>query len=391
MSRIILTTVGTGGDVFPFITIGRALAMRSADVVLISNSRYKSAAEAAGLGFIAIDSSEESEASLHDGPLLNTLEGTLAYIERYVLPTVSREISFLRELAGSQRSVIVSRVLPGFAARIVSRQCGVPLLTAFMAPANAVGLPLAAALLRSRFGHALNDLIHDNNGADVCDWDHWLTEARSIGLWPSWFGDCESSEQKKIRPIGFILADDFVDGADVPEILRRRRTGDAPVVLISGGTGLFAGKSFFEKATEICLRAGVYGLISCRQPTLLPDVLPAEFAALSRVNWNTVLPRIHGLIHHGGMGVIGHAMAAAAPQLALAYGGDRPDNSRRLEALGVGVWLNPGEWRPHDAARTLTRVISSDEVRTRCCEVSKLVDSRISIAYACEEILSLLK
>ena len=55
MSQIIIIAKGTGGDIFPFLTIGRALQARGNIVTLFTHCVYENLVQEAGLAFIPLD------------------------------------------------------------------------------------------------------------------------------------------------------------------------------------------------------------------------------------------------------------------------------------------------------------------------------------------------
>ena len=59
LANIILITHGTGGDVLPFIKIGKSLKKNGHNVTLFTHYLYEEIAINSGLNFIAIDNEKE--------------------------------------------------------------------------------------------------------------------------------------------------------------------------------------------------------------------------------------------------------------------------------------------------------------------------------------------
>ncbi|GAB7266574.1 hypothetical protein DZJ_31250 [Dickeya ananatis] len=57
--RIFLSTLGSAGDVYPFIIIGEALKNAGLEVYLCTNPYFEKTAKERGLQFIPVGSSEE--------------------------------------------------------------------------------------------------------------------------------------------------------------------------------------------------------------------------------------------------------------------------------------------------------------------------------------------
>src|ERR1041384_5062670 len=96
MSTIILLTIGTEGDVRPFLQLGGALRQRGHAVTLLTHSAYAERARQAGLGFAAIDTPEEYERELDDTRLINNPLGIKTYVQRHVLPKIVRICDLVR-------------------------------------------------------------------------------------------------------------------------------------------------------------------------------------------------------------------------------------------------------------------------------------------------------
>ena len=59
MANVILVTHWTGGDVYPFIRLGKLLRIEGHDVTILTHCVYEEKAKAAGLRFLPVDTMEE--------------------------------------------------------------------------------------------------------------------------------------------------------------------------------------------------------------------------------------------------------------------------------------------------------------------------------------------
>src|SRR5947209_2734055 len=67
--HVILATVGTDGDVFPYLGLGRVLRARGHSVTLAAPETYRARAAAADLGFAPLVTAEEVSRMLADPDL----------------------------------------------------------------------------------------------------------------------------------------------------------------------------------------------------------------------------------------------------------------------------------------------------------------------------------
>src|SRR5262245_22097024 len=91
MTHAILATLGTGGDVYPYLRLGRVLERRGHRVTLASNEPHRTLAAEFGLDFCPLVSAHETDRRLADpafwhparGPLLAAEWGTGFLPEQY--------------------------------------------------------------------------------------------------------------------------------------------------------------------------------------------------------------------------------------------------------------------------------------------------------------------
>lgn len=386
MANIILTTIGTGGDVFPFITLGAALKARKHRVSLLTHSCFSNEALKAGLNFAAIDTPEESTRMIQDGPLLNTPRGLLSFLDRYILPKVLIEYELICKHYLPGDTVLVTRATPGFAARVASERLQAPLVGVFMAPANILGWQLFEQLVGAVIGPRLNDLRRTLGLQAIDRWAPWLRYRNGIGLWPDWFCPVGMTWQADIRLVGFLLSDDPDQNA-VGDFHHQPFTNEKPTVLLTAGTGLFGGKDFFHLTVEACRIAGVRALLVSRHKELVPTKHRDDYLYFPSVpSLGALMPEMSAICHHGGMGTLGQAVAAGVPQLIIAAGGDRPDNAVRLERLGVAEFIGPQHRTPERVAVALRRLIGSGKVKQRCRDLAAQFRESSPLETACAVI-----
>ncbi|MFH5821234.1 glycosyltransferase [Georgenia sp. AZ-5] len=115
--------------------------------------------------------------------------------------------------------------------------------------------------------------------------------------------------------------------------------------------------------------------------TLPPDVLHVGWTPLARL-----LPRTAGLVHHGGIGTLAHAIRAGVPQLIVPFAHDQPDNANRVRALGIAERLDRRRFTAERAARALDGLLGDVQVRARCAVYAARVDFARAAEEACDVI-----
>jgi UDP:flavonoid glycosyltransferase YjiC (YdhE family) len=385
---------------YPFIRIGQALKARGHRVVLVTHWYGERHVLRAGLDFAALDNPEEvplyeEQTTLDAEREMNlvadeavlvgshaagaTAAETAAGSEQPTTPSLSifgmplsrgvLEYEGISEQCRANDSILVTNYTAFFSARHVADRLGTPLVAAFIAPSMFPQWVLDLSFFDELYAHVGRDLnrIRAKVGLPpVRDWRAWLTAADAlVGLWPEWFGAQQSGNGLKIVPVGFPC--DVGTTGELPvELGDILDSGATPPLLITHGTSIPAKSDFFTSAVEACRLSDMPALLVCKHEKLIPQPLPPQVKWFKFLPFDILMPHMRAIIHHGGIGTCGQALAASLPQVVLALGYDRADNAARLQSLGVAEALTPLQWRPDALAGALQRLLNAPDIKERC-------------------------
>ena len=413
--RILMTPVGSGGDVHPYVRVALALQQRGHDVSMIINPYFGPLLDRVGLPFVPIGTADDYHATLdnpdlwHDRRGLRVLGGA---VQRFALEAF--ELIRCGGGAAARRSPWrpAWRSAPGSP----TRSLGLPLVTMHLQPSCLVSvheMPVLHPRLRSinrwpapirRLVLALGDHLADRALAPAANGlrarldlppvrriasEWWHSPQRVIGLFPDWYAAAQPDWPRQTTLTGFPLydagdADPLTPALDA-WLSACEAAGRRPAVFVAG-TGNRQASRFFQAGADACRRLGRPGLLLTRFPEQLPDPLPdgvrhADYAPLSQV-----LPRAAAIVHHGGIGTAAEALRAGCPQLVAPMTFDQPDNAVRLERLGVACTLWPGAVSGRNAARGLDALLGSDHVAAACGAAARRFDGTDPVTRTCELI-----
>jgi UDP:flavonoid glycosyltransferase YjiC (YdhE family) len=387
MAHMIIVTKGSHGDLVPCVALGAALRSRAHHVSLVTHRRYASMVNNAGLTHVACDTAAAGDAFIADGGLLDRPASIPEFARRHVFPTLADEYALIADCCDTSDTVLIVRHMGSLAAEFVAERLNLPLVVLFTAVAQASCLPLLERL----YSGPLESDINENRSAlglpTIVDWRQWCHRARMyLASWPSWFADPLPTWPQDVRTVGFLRADALESG-NLPNQVTAMfdHPGPAPV-LITGGTAVWVLASrFYEVAARACARVGRQGILVCPHDELIPGELPPSIKRFARLPFASLAPRVAAVVHHGGSSISARAIAARIPQLVMPYGGDRPDNGRRVERLGLGKCLLPGQWEETIVAEALATVLSSTELRLNCVQAS-VCDDDTALDSGCSAI-----
>jgi UDP:flavonoid glycosyltransferase YjiC (YdhE family) len=385
--HVILATVGTDGDVFPYLGLGAALRARGHRVTLAAPETYRATAQNLGIQFCGIVTVAEMERVLADPHFWHPLRSGMV-AARWGSPMIPGQYEALAGLAQQPDSVLVAN--PGVvAARLVQEKLGVPaasmLLQPGMLPSSIAppGMPGGLTIPRwlphalrqfywlaldaagyALIGRALNR-VRDELGLPpvrrVFQW--WLSPDLVIGLFPSWYAAPQSDWPPQLRLAGFGRFDG-AKGALAEEVRQFCEAGPPPIAFTLG-TGMMHSAEFFRTAVAACQRIGARALLLSKYPKMIPAQLPPGVRHCAFAPFRQLLPLCGAVVHHGGIGTTAAALEAGCPQLVLPLAWDQPDNAARVVAMGAGMAL--GSWRRsgRSMSRALARLMAP-EVGQRC-------------------------
>jgi UDP:flavonoid glycosyltransferase YjiC (YdhE family) len=411
--RVLITTIGSAGDVHPYVPIGEELVRRGHEVAFLANPFYAPRLPGS-FRFVPLGSEEELRDAFGElaglGPLGSMLR-LVGWVTDHVEPTVETLRATLRDFRPDcvLRHVVHAGVL------WACEEAGVPCVSGAVAPAAWLsveervadqrpfrrtrrvgwraargGLRLVGratlerklARLRARLGLApRRDLL----GAEL------LGGRARLGLWSRALRPPMPDDPPESHVCGFSTYDWVADDGDQEEVESFLDAGEPPIVFTLGSTGVHSdlATTFYRSAVEVCRRTGRRGLLlTGRPPSFVgstPDsVLAVPYAAHSRVH-----PRAALVVTHAGVGSVAPALRAGVPVVSVPLLFEQPDLAFRLERLGVGPVVWPRRLGVRALERAVRRVLEDGTSAARARELSSVVateDASATVADLLEDL-----
>lgn len=403
--HVILITLGSAGDVHPFVGIGRALQERGHRVTLATNDYFEPVVREAGLEFVGIGTREVYLTMLSHPDIWHPLKGFRVLVKDFFLPLTRPVYEFVSGLKPSG-TIVVSSIF-SFGARVGYEKLKFPFMSLHLQPAcftsaykPVAGMPLPGwlPLWYKRFllaalekigsdpmlGPTINSLLSELELPKVqrilSTWAH--SPQKILGLFPEWFAEPQPDWPPRTELAGFYSYDRNTENPLGKELLHFLDSGDPPIVFTHGTANLHANE-FFKASVEASRLLGKRALLVTPHRNALPATLPYDIAHFDYLPFSAILPRAAAIVHHGGIGTAVQAMAAGIPQLVVPKAYDQPDHAARLGRLGIGASLRHSKFRGKEAAQTLEQLLASREVHDRCATISGKIDFQRALDTAC--------
>ena len=383
---VLLTTMGSLGDLYPVLSIARALEAAGVPARLGLSPDDCEVARRWGLTATSVGPSEAevtarlgttrdaiaAEVLRDAGPLLND-------VLIPILPDLAADLARLAEGCGC-----VAGTAFALAGPLAAQGAGLPFVPLTLQPM------LAFSAVDPPRGYRMGGLVR-RPGRIGTVWNRaWLDAARRVlgarhrrrldavraqldlpphlgtplidpgpvdvplrlGLWSSAFSAVPRDAPRGLIAAGFPPAP---QGELPDDVCAWIAAGPPPLVVTLGSIaqGLGGGR-FWEEAATLARRMDrravlLHGAASVPEG---PDLLALPYAPHA-----PLFPLAAAIVHHGGIGTTAEALRSGRPQLVVPVGGDQPDNAARLARLGVAATLPLRRFRADRAHARLTDLI----------------------------------
>lgn len=363
MSRILLATFGSLGDLHPYIAVGRALRARGQQVIVATSSDYQAAVEEAGLEFAPVRPSLESlgDKEAIARLLFNPLRGP-EHLVRNVAMVHLRAAYEDTLRAADGVDLLVSHPLT-FSVQLVAERLRRPWVSSVLAPLSLMSIDDPPILSGVEWLHALRRLgrgpykalfnvarrvsrrweqpLHDfrrelglpDSGKQYL-FDGQFSPLANFALFDAPLAAPQSDWPVNTRVCGTPM---FDGAAPLPELLADLEqflaAGESPLVFALGSSAIWIAGDYWNQAVA-ATRALRRRAILVTGPNL-PLSLPPEIRAYPYLPYSAVFSRAAVVLHQAGIGTLSQALRSGVPQLITPVAFDQPDNAARAARLGV--------------------------------------------------------
>jgi UDP:flavonoid glycosyltransferase YjiC (YdhE family) len=393
--RVVLATMGTLGDVHPFIALALGMQARGHVPVFAGAESVRPIAERHGIEFHPIRPDGPqliADTGMDEGAIARAIATDFDFIiNRVLVPYAEVTLADLTPVVAGADLVLASSF--SIHARIAAQAAGVRLASALLQPITLLSAEdppvltrgeTALVTLRRSFGAgAVRPLLRLAErryakglkpfaalraaaGAPPFAGNEMLSGPlaveRAIGLWSSAFSPAPADVPPSFAQTGFLFYDGGFAGEGLAaEVQAFLEAGPPPLVFTLGSMAVYAEDGFYAASAEAARRLGRRAVLLVGDDLLDQHrhlagdtVLVAGYAPHSQI-----FPRAAAVIGHGGIGTTAQAIRAGVPQLVCPIFGDQFDNAARIARAGLGLSLPKRRYTPARASAAITRLLAS--------------------------------
>lgn len=382
MANLLLVTNGTGGDVIPFINLGRILKNAGHDVLIFTHCTYKEIIKNNGLGFVSIDSYEEYQekndrlCQLSD-PINNPDEYLEFNIKYFGADKTYKEYMLISQHCKREDTVILFRHRFGLSALLAAEKYRCPAASIIIAPNYVQHLEVHEQLIGEAMRHEMNKVRGKIGLSDISNWTEWMCSPKlKLALWPKWYGIEEIESINGTASIGFIANEGdnkYEMSEDAKKKVKKFLDSEKKTVLITAGTSKMVNPHLLKIAVESCIKANVNSILVTQFDDFVPNNLPSSVLRLHKAPIKEIMKYANAVIHHGGIGTASEAIEIGIPQLIMPHMVDRPDNADRLRKLGVARVFPVINWQSEILAKSISEIINDEILLLSCKKLAEKI------------------
>ncbi len=416
MSRIVVTTLGSLGDLHPKIAIALELRQRGHDVVFATHHTYRSQIVDLGLEFREIRPDLPPIDDLQTlARMMDLRTGTKSVVD-WAMASLPDTYADLMAIAKDADIVIAGELV--YAARLVAEKLGIEWVLGVLQPTSFFSiydLPVRAEYplldkLRG-LGSGVNRSVIFFGKLISNSWARPLYRFRAeLGLPPlvgNPFIDDKYSPHlvlalfsaivvppqpdwaAKTIVTGFTFYDRASETAPIPALQQFLDAGAPPIVFTLGSAAVGTPGSFYTESVAAAQKLNQRAVLLIGQNPVPAD-LDAQMLAIDYAPYSQLFDRARAIVHQGGIGTTAQALRAGRPTLIMPYSHDQPDNAARVERLGTSRTISRDRYTADRVARELRELLENPRYAAAATVIGQQIRAENGVVVACEAIERLL-
>ena len=390
----IITTLGSYGDILPFIPLAESIKALGHEVTFVSNPYFRNFVADRGIDFYALGAEDDflKATSIN----FRTKEGFVSFLSELSfshLETLNQFI--LRSKNNNQKVIVICNIGTIFIVKAIKElNEDIQFINTHLSPwtfsslydddhliAHSSYKKLTFEVRENLWNFyskkigdvlpGLNEVRSKFNLAPITNLHQYLTEENQIHLtlFPKWFAKKKVDWPSNIIYGDFILSQSRI-GMKIDQQLNGFIVRGSPPILIIQPTlqekYVRTQETYLYKLIDNLPKKNKYRFIFS-SPDLKDTISdnPAIFHT-GYLNYAETFPKMMLIIHHGGIGTIAPALKFGLPQLIYKGAIDQLNNANLVEKLGAGILMKEAQPTEHEFLTYLEKLVVENTVKNKC-------------------------
>ncbi len=417
--RIILATLGSFGDIHPYMAIAMELRARGHQPVIATTELYREKMQTAGFDFVSVRPNippPEEQDPVTMEKVMHPKSGSGFLLNEMLFPFLREGYDDLLQAVAGADLLLTHPIT--FAGPLVAQTTGIPWVSSVLAPVSFMsaydppvppfwprmrhvqifGPRFVAAFFKQvkkvyrnkPYNQFRAELGLPDRGSPVFEGQHSPTLILAL------FSEVLAQPQPDWPPQARITGFAFYDGRNElempPELTKFLDDGAPPIVFTLGSSAVWVARDFYRESIAAAKSLGRRAVLLIGDDrNQLPEALPPGMIAVNYAPFEALLARACVMVHHGGVGTTSQGLRAGIPTLIVPFAFDQPDNAAHAARLGCSRTLPRTKYKAARIAKELDSLLGMPDYADRANEIGKRLRSENGAARACDLIEQVLR
>ncbi len=414
MSRIVVTTIGSLGDLHPKIAIALELRKRGHDIVFATHKEYQKKIEALGFEFHRMRPDNTALSDPQEmARMMDLKTGTEYVIQNWVCANLRETYTDLINSAKDADFILAGEGV--VAARLVAEKLGIPWAFAVLQPTSFLSvydpsvIPVFPFLSKLRgLGSIVNRGIIKLSKVVSKSWAEPIHQLRRelelpplvgspfiddkyspflvLAMFSSAFAKPQPDWPANTVVTGFAFYDGSKDKTELtPELKQFLDSGEPPIIFTLGSAAVMAPGNFYQESIQAAKQLN-HRAVLLMGKNIPPENLSKDLLAVSYVPYSQIFPYACAIVHQGGIGTTAQALRAGHPTLVMPYSHDQPDNAARVERLKTSRTIPRKQYSSSRVVHELRELLENCNYANQAAEIGRIIQAENSVGVACDAI-----
>lgn len=397
--RIAIFTVGSHGDINPYLAVARELIRRGHSVGFYATAYFADDARESGVDFHPLNADLNVEDLMRDPDLMHRFKGGPRVFELLYDGIPEMLASTRREISDHRPSAILAHQIT-FGARWAAQEASVPVAIGALSPMMWINprdpvrffqtrpgaLARAAAIAATPvmkvaaswlFFRRFNDIRRAHGFAPL---DEPMAAEFSggdinLGLWSPHLRPAYEGDPADSHVCGFTWHDRSHAQTLDPALESFLLDGEPPIVFTLGTAAVHTAGDFYHLAIDAARRLNRRAVLLTGRAAYAPPPgdIPRGMITVPYAPYSLLLPRCAASIHHGGIGSTAQALRSGRPMVVVPHAHDQFNNAVRAHELGVASIVPRHRLNARRLADAIARITDRPEVDQNAAAIASRI------------------
>ena len=417
MARIVLTTIGSLGDLHPKLALALELRRRGHTPVICTWAGYQEKVEGLGLTFKPLRPNVDPTDRELLRRTMDAAKGPDTVIRDIIFPSLRDMYDDLAAACDGADLIVIGEIVyavPSLVEKTGIKWCSTSLAPMTLFSAEDPNVYPAAEWLE--FLRPLPAIFHRTlftvMQLTISGWyEPYKAFRRELGLSEDHEPIFRDKFSRKLhlamfsralaRPrsdwplstlqTGFCFFDESETSEPNAELADFLSSGEPPIVFTLGSAAVMDAGSFFDESIKAAKSLGKRAVILYGRENEPPDGLTGDVLGIDYAPFSQVFGPAACVVHQAGVGTTAQVLRAGVPQLIVPFSHDQPDNAARVRRTGVAEIIRRGDYHAESASISLNKILGEPQYRQNALRLKQMVDAENGTATASDAIEEILR